>query len=452
MANPGIGTTQGPGRATTAKKARNDVGADFASTAAVPDVPLTKEEGRRRRWRRLRVPLIAIVLAIVGGATVMRMAPAAPTVDGSPLWFDTVAKGELVREVRGTGTLVPVDTAWIPATTDGRVAKILLRPGAQVQPNDVILELQNPALGQEVVDTRLQLEAAEARLRKADADATTTLLAQEALLAATEAKYEEARADAEADAALLGDGLVSDLQHRRSSALAKSLALQVAAERKRLDVGNGMRPSQVAEQQAEVARMKALLALKTEQLQQLAVRAGMAGVLQAVPVEVGSQVTAGTNVARVADPAQLKAQVRVPETQARDVQIGQVARVDTRNGEAQGRVSRVDPAAVSGTVMVDITFTQALPDGARPDLSVDGIVEIERLVNVLYMARPSSGQENGTVSVFSVDGDGIASRRQVKLGKGSVRHIQVVEGLRQGERVILSDMSAWDQVDRLQIK
>ena len=230
------------------------------------------------------------------------------------------------------------------------------------------------------------------------------------------------------------------------------MPLQVAAERKRLDVGNGMRPSQVAEQQAEVERMRALLALKTEQLQQLAVRAGMAGVLQAVPVEVGSQVTAGTNVARVADPAQLKAQVRVPETQARDVQIGQVARIDTRNGVAEGRVSRVDPAAVSGTVLVDITFTSALPDGARPDLSVDGIVEIERLVNVLYMARPSSGQEGGTVSVFSVDGEGMAHRRQVRLGKGSVRHIQVVEGLRQGERVILSDMSAWDQVDRLQIK
>ena len=399
----------------------------------------------------MRVPLAALILAIVGGATVMRMAPAAPAVDGSPLWFDTVARGELVREVRGTGTLVPVDTAWIPASTDGRVARILLRPGAQVQPDDIVLELQNPALAQEVVDTRLQLAGAEARLRKAGADATTALLSQEALVAATEAKYEEAKADAEADAALLGDGLVSELQHRRSSALAKSLEKQVAAERKRLDVGNGMRPSQVAEQEAEVSRMRALLALKTEQLQQLAVRAGMAGVLQAVPVEVGSQVTAGTNVARVADPAQLKAQVRVPETQARDVQIGQVARVDTRNGVAEGRVSRVDPAAVSGTVLVDITFTSA-PPGARPDLSVDGIVEIERLVNVLYMARPSSGQEGGTVSVFSVDGEGMAHRRQVRLGKGSVRHIQVVEGLRQGERVILSDMSAWDQVDRLQIK
>lgn len=418
----------------------------------MPDLAVSPEERRRRRLLRLRVPALVVLLVLVGGVGVMRMAPAAPTVDGAPLWFDTVQRGELVREVRGTGTLVPVDTAWIPATTDGRVARILLRPGAQVEPDAVILELQNPALEQEVVDTRLQLDAAEARLRKADADATTALLAQEALLAQTEASYAEAKADADADAALLGDGLVSELQQRRTASKAKSLATQVAAERKRLDVGQRMRPSQIAEQQAEVSRMRALLALKQEQLDLLRVRAGMRGVLQAVPVEVGSQVAAGTNVARVADPAQLKAQVRVPETQARDVQVGQVARVDTRNGVAEGRVSRVDPAAVSGTVLIDITFTGSLPRGARPDLSVDGIVEIERLANVLYMARPSNGQEHGTISVFRTGPDGMAERRQVKLGKGSVRHIQVIDGLREGERVVLSDMSAWDQVDRLQIR
>jgi HlyD family secretion protein len=418
----------------------------------VPDVALSPADRRRRRLQRLRVPAVVAVIVLAGSVGVMRMAPAAPSVDGSPLWFDTVQRGELVREVRGTGTLVPVDTAWIPASTDGRVARILLRPGAQVEPDGVILELQNAALQQEVVDTRLQLAGAEARLKRADADATTALLAQEALVASTEAQYEEARADAEADSALLTDGLVSELQHRRSSSKAKSLQTQVAAERKRLDVGERMRPSQLAEQQAEVERMRALLALKQEQLGQLHVRAGMRGVLQAVPVEVGSQVAAGTNVARVADPAQLKAQVRVPETQARDVQIGQVARVDTRNGVAEGRVSRVDPAAVSGTVLVDITFVGELPRGARPDLSVDGIIEIERLANVLYMARPSNGQEGGTISVFRTLPDGMAERRQVRLGKGSVRHIQVLEGLREGERVVLSDMSAWDQVDRLQIK
>lgn len=398
------------------------------------------------------MPALVSILMLVGGVAVMRMAPAAPSVDAGPLWFDNVQRGELVREVRGTGTLVPVDTAWIAASTDGRVARIVLRPGAQVEPDDVILQLDNPRLEQEVVDTRLQLAAAQARLRRADADATTSLLAQEALLAQTEASFEEAKADAEADEVLLKDGLVSELQHRRSSSKTRALQTQVAAERKRLDVGTRMRPSQLAEQQAEADRMRALLSLKQAQLGQLHVRAGMRGVLQAVPVEVGSQVTAGTNVARVADPAQLKAQVRVPETQARDVQIGQVARVDTRNGFAEGHVSRVDPAAVSGTVLVDISFSGDLPRGVRPDLSVDGIVEIERLADVLYVARPSNGQEGGTISVFQVAADGMAERRQVKLGKGSVRHIQILEGLREGDRVVLSDMSAWDQVDRLQIK
>lgn len=450
-----IPQTDAPGSRTDPARRKTHegrAGPHFEQPRVVPDLALTPEQRRRRRLQRLRVPVLVAGLVLVGGVGVMRMAPAVPSVDGGPLWFDTVQRGELVREVRGTGTLVPVDTAWIPATTDGRVARILLRPGARVEPDAVILELQNAALEQEVVDTRLQLEAAQARLRRADADATTALLAQEAQVAQSEADYEDAKADAEADAALLGDGLVSELQHRRSSARARAMQTQVAAERKRLDVGQRMRPQQIGEQQAEVSRMQALLALKQEQLGQLRVRAGMRGVLQAVPVEVGSQVTAGTNVARVADPALLKAQVRVPETQARDVQIGQVARVDTRNGIAQGQVSRVDPAAVSGTVLVDITFVDELPRGARPDLSVDGIIEIERLANALYMARPSNGQEGSTISVFRTLPDGIAERRQVRLGKGSVRHIQILDGLDEGERVILSDMSAWDQVDRLQVK
>jgi HlyD family secretion protein len=418
----------------------------------MPDVTLSPAKRRRRRWQRWRVPALIGALVIGGTLGVMRLAPASPSVDGSPLWFDTVQRGELVREVRGTGSLVPVDTAWIPAATDGRVGRILLRPGASVESDDVILELQNSALQQEVIDTGLQLAAAEARLTRAGADATTTLLAQEALVARTEAEYEEARADADADAALRVDGLVSDLQHRRSSARARSLQAQVAAERKRLDVGERMRPSQLAEQQAEVSRMRALLALKQEQLGLLHVRAGMRGVLQAVPVEVGSQVTAGTNVARVADPSQLKAQVRVPETQARDVQVGQVARVDTRAGVTEGRVSRVDPAAVSGTVLVDITIVGEMPRGARPDLSVDGVIEIERLVDVLYMSRPSQGPEGGTISVFRTSPGGMADRQTVRLGKGSVRHIQVVDGLREGDRVVLSDMSDWDQVDRIRIR
>lgn len=404
---------------------------------------------RRRRWQRRRLPLIVAIVLVSAGVGVSQLAPAVPSVEGGSLWMDTVQRGELVREVRGTGTLVPVDIAWIPAGADGQVRQVLLRPGAEVTPDTVLVELYNPTLEQQVIDTRLQLDAAVARLRRAEADATLALLAQESQVAQAEATLEESRSDAEADRLLLDDGLVSELQHRRSAARAKASQAQLDAERKRLTVSTEVRPAQLAEQEAEVQRLRTLVTLRQDQLDGLRVRARMHGVLQAVPVEVGSQVTAGTNVARVANPSDLKAQVRVPETQARDVQIGQVARVDTRNGVVTGQVTRVDPAAVSGTVMVDVTLTGELPRGARPDLSVDGIIEIERMADTLYVGRPATGQELGTISLFRIGPDALATRVPVKLGKGSVRAIEVVEGLEEGDRVILSDMSAWDQVDRL---
>lgn len=418
----------------------------------MPDVALSPEARRRRRWQKLRLPLIVGLVLVSAGVGVSQLAPAAPSVDGGGLWIDTVRRGELVREVRGTGTLVPVDIAWIPASTDGQVVRVLLRPGADVTPDSVLVELHNPALEQQVMEARLQLEGAEARLRKADSDATLALLQQEAQVAQYEAALEEARSEAEADDQLRADGLVSELQRRRSASRARAAQTQVDTERKRFDLSTRMRPAQLAEQEAEVQRLRTVVALRMEQLANLRVRAGMHGVLQAVPVEVGSQVSAGTNVARVANPTDLKAQVRVPETQARDVQIGQVARVDTRNGVVTGQVTRVDPAAVSGTVLVDITLTDTLPRGARPDLSVDGIVEIERITDTLYMGRPAAGQELGTLSLFRIGGDGMAARTPVKLGKGSVRAIEVLDGLQEGDRVVLSDMSAWDQVDRLRCR
>lgn len=418
----------------------------------MPDVALSPEARRRRKWQRLRLPLIVGLVVVTAGVGVSQLAPAVPSVEGGGLWIDTVQRGELVREVRGTGTLVPVDIAWIPAGADGQVQRVLLRPGAEVTPDTVLVELYNPALEQQVMDTRLQLDAAIARLRRAEADATLALLAQESLVAQAEATLEESRSDAEADQMLLKDGLVSELQHRRSSARARASQAQLDAERKRLSVSTQVRPAQLAEQEAEVQRLRTLVTLRQDLLDGLRVRARMHGVLQAVPVEVGSQVTAGTNVARVANPDDLKAQVRVPETQARDVQIGQLARVDTRNGIVTGQVIRVDPAAVSGTVLVDITLTGELPRGARPDLSVDGIIEIERLGDTLYVGRPAAGQELGTLSLFRIDGDGMATRVPVRLGKGSVRAIEVVDGLTEGDRVILSDMSAWDQVDRLRCR
>jgi HlyD family secretion protein len=398
------------------------------------------------------MPIILGALVIAAGIGVSRLAPAAPSVEGSGLWIDVVRRGELVREVRGTGTLVPVDIAWIPATTDGQVQRVLLRPGAVVEPQSVLIELRNPALEQQVLEARLQLEAAAARLRRADADATLALLQQEAALAQAEAALEEAQSDAEADDRLLVDGLVSELQQRRTAARAKAARTQLDTERKRFDLSTRMRPAQLAEQEADVQRLRTVVALREDQLGSLRVRAGMHGVLQAVPVEAGSQVAAGTNVARVANPSDLKAQVRVPETQARDVQIGQVARVDTRNGVVTGQVSRVDPAAVSGTVMVDITLTEPLPRGARPDLSVDGIIEIERITDALYTGRPAAGQELGTLSLFRIGSDAMAERTPVRLGRGSVRAIEIVEGLQEGDRVVLSDMSAWDQVDRVRIR
>lgn len=398
------------------------------------------------------MPLLSAIVVVSAGVGVSQLAPAAPSVEGSGLWIDTVQRGELVREVRGTGTLVPVDIAWIPAAADGQVQRVLLRPGAEVSPDTILLELYNPTLEQQVVDTKLQLEAAIARLRKADADATLSLLAQEAQVAQAEASLEEAMSEAQADEMLMRDGLVSDLQHRRSAARAKAAQTQVQTERRRMTVSTEVRPAQLAEPAAEVQRMRTLVQLRQDQLDRLVVRAGMHGVLQAVPVEVGSQVSAGANVARVANPSDLKAQVRVPETQARDVQIGQVARVDTRNGIVTGQVTRVDPAAVSGTVLVDITLTGALPRGARPDLSVDGIIEIERIADTLFVGRPAAGQEQATLSLFRIDSEGQATRVPVRLGKGSVRAIEVVDGLAEGDRVILSDMSTWDQVDRLRVR
>ncbi len=400
----------------------------------------------------MRLPLIAGLVVVAVGVGASQLAPAMPSVEGGGLWIDTVRRGELVREVRGTGTLVPVDIAWIPAAADGQVQRVLLRPGATVTPDTVLLVLHNPSLEQQVTDTRLLLEAAEARLRKAEADATLALLSQEAAVAQAEASLEEARSESEADQLLLEDGLVSELQHRKSSSKAKAAQTQLAAERKRLELSARMRPAQLGEQEAEVQRLRTLLHLRQDQLDRLNVRAGMDGVLQAVPVEVGSQVAAGTNVARVANPDDLKAQVRVPETQARDVQIGQAARVDTRNGVVAGQVTRVDPAAVSGTVLVDITLTEALPRGARPDLSVDGIIEIERVGDTLYVGRPAAGQEQGTLSLFRLEADGTATRVPVTLGKASVRAIEIVDGLREGDQVILSDMSAWDQYDTLRVR
>jgi len=393
--------------------------------------------------------LLVIILITVG---VSRLRPAAPTVDRATVWIDTVKRGSMVRQVRGSGTLVPELIRWIPATSNGKVERILLRPGAQVKPDTVILELSNPTLEQATLEARLNLEGAQAQFDNRTAELESQVLNQRSLVAQTEAAYRQAQLQYEADAQLQKDGLVSDIQLKRSRSQAEELKNRVEIENRRLQILQDGVQSQLAPQKSEVDRRKTMLELQRKLVEELRVRAGITGVLQLVPVEVGQQVGPGTNLARVADPTLLKAEIRIAETQARDIQIGQKASVDTRNGLIEGRVARVDPAAQQGTVGVDVTFdTREYPRGARPDLNVDGTIELERLENVIYVGRPAFGQEHSAVTLFRLTADGEAVRVNVKLGRSSVQTIEIVEGLQPGDQVILSDMSQWDAFDRVRL-
>lgn len=395
--------------------------------------------------------LTVILLITVG---VSRLRPAAPTVEWGTLWPDTVKRGPMIRQVRGTGTLIPEDTRWIPATTAGRVEKILLRSGAPVKPESIIMELSNPELEQSTTEARLQWESAQAQLLNRRAELESALLSQSASSAQVEAQYRQAELQAQANTSLLKDGLIDNLTARISRSAADDLANRYQIEQKRLVMAEKTLKSQLAVQEATVSSFRAAYDLKLIQMDKLRVRAGIPGVLQTIgtatqPVEVGAQIQAGTNVARVADPMRLKAELRIPETQARDVEMNQLAEVDTRNGFVKGRVSRIDAAPVNGTLAVDVRLEGELPRGARPDLTVDGTIELERLNDVINMGRPAFGQENSTISVFKVMPDGEGIRTQVQLGKSSVNTIEVLKGLNPGDQVILSDMSSWDAHDRV---
>lgn len=413
---------------------------------------------RKKKLKRYAYGVAGVTAILLVTVFVSQLKPAAPSVDKNTLWPDVVKRGPLVRQVRGTGTLVPEDTRWIPATTAGRVERILLRSGAEVAPSSIIVELSNPELEQSVIDARLQLEAAQAQLTNRRAELDSALLTQRATAANIESEWRQAQLRAEADAALLKEGLVDALNAKINKARADDLANRTEIERKRLEVAETTLKSQLAVQEAEVSRLRTTYQLRREQLDKLSVRAGLQGILQVVPVEVGQQVAAGTNIARVADPTRLKAELRIPETQAKDIEIGQNAAVDTRNGIVEGTVARIDAAAVGGTVTVDVTLTGELPRGARPDLTVDGTVELERLDNVLYVGRPAFAQENSTISLFKVaEGcqvpqmDCDAARVQVKFGRSSVNTIEILEGLGPGDQVVLSDMSPWDAHDRVRL-
>lgn len=399
--------------------------------------------------------LIGVGLGLALAATtyaLSRLQPAAPSVDRSTVWPDTVKRGEMLRNVRGLGTLVPEEIRWIPATTQGRVERIILRPGALVKADSVILELTNPELEQEAVDAELQLKVAQADYENLRVQLESQLLTIKSDVARAQADFTQNTLQAKADEALFKDDLISRHVRDLSANRAAESTTRYELEKQRLANFADSMKAQLAARQAQVDQRKAYYQLKQSQLDKLRVRAGFAGVLQALPVEVGQQVAPGTNLARVSDPTRLKAEVRIAETQARDIVIGQIATVDTRNGVIRGRVSRIDPAATQGTVLVDITLEGALPQGARPDLSVDGTIELERLTDVLYVGRPVQGQPNSTIGLFKMEADGVhASRVQVKLGRTSVNTVEIVEGLREGETVILSDMSQYDNVNRIRL-
>jgi HlyD family secretion protein len=395
----------------------------------------------------LAVGLVSVVLA--------RLKPAAPTVERATVWVDTVKRGAMLRQVRGLGTLVPVDEArrWIPAATQGRVERIVLRPGATVTPDTVVLELDDPTARQLLDEALQQFAGAEADLASLEARLQTEQLNQRSTAATVEADYQQARLEKEVNEDLAKDGLVSSLVLKQSTVRAESLATRNSLEQDRVKVTEANIRAQLKAQQARIDQLRSLVALRQDNVDRLRVRAGMDGVLEQMPVDVGQQVAPGTNLARVADPTRLKAELRIAETQARDLTIGQVAQVDTRNGIIPGKVIRIDPAAQNGTVTVDVELEGALPRGARPDLSVDGTVELERLDNVLYVGRPAFGQEQSTVGLFKLDPTtGEAGRTQVQLGRSSVNTIEVMNGLAEGDSVVLSDMSAWDQFDRIRLR
>ena len=407
---------------------------------------------RQKRIRRAlygAAALVAISLITVG---LSRLKPAAPSVERATVWIDTVKRGPMLRQVRGLGTLVPEDLRWIPATTQGRVERILLRPGTSVKTDSIILELTNPQLDQELEDATLKLQSAEAGLANLKVTVQNELLQQRATTASIEADYNKAQMQVEINTALAKDRLISDLTLKQSKVDEQQLAIRYKIAQEQLDSRADSIRAQLAVQQSAVDQARAMLQLKRRQRDDLNVRAGLAGMLQLVPVDVGQQVAPGANLARVANPARLKAEIKIAETQAKDVQIGQRATVDTRNGIIPGHVIRIDPSVQNGTRTVDVSLEAELPKGAVPDLSVDGTIELERLDNVLFVGRPAFGQEQSTVGLFKLQSGGEALRTSVALGKSSVNTVEIISGLSVGDQVVLSDMSQWDAFDRIRLQ
>jgi len=417
---------------------------------ARPDLLLKKKR------RMVTYVAAGLVLAVIGFVLLSRLKPAAPTVERSTIWSDTVHRGPLIRQVRSsTGSLVPREdkVRLIPAETEATVTRILVLPGAHVESNTVILEMSNPQLEQEAMNASLALKAAVSDYHNTQVKLESDLMSQKAGAATVGADFHQAQLQAETDKALFDLGVISGLAYKVSSSKADELTIREKIEKDRLSMNEKVIVSQLAVEDARVEQARALYQLKQQQLAALHVTAGISGVLIELPHQVGEHLAPGVTLAKVVQPNQLKASLKIPETQAREIELGQAATIDTHNGLISGRVQRIDPAVQNGTVTLDVELTGTLPGGARPDLSVDGTIDLERMTDVFYVGRPTTGGENSTQSLFKLDVDGKgATRIKVHLGRASANSIQVVDGLREGDTVILSDMSRWDNVDRIRLE
>jgi HlyD family secretion protein len=411
----------------------------------------------KERKRRRQIATVAVVVVVVATLTVVvyRLRPAAPTVERGTVWTDSVKRGSMLRQVRGIGSLVPSQESvlQIPAETEATIIRIRMLPGSLVKADSVLVEMSDPQVEQAAVDAHLQWKAAEAEYQSQRMKLESDLMNQKAGAATVKADYNTTQLQSQTDKALYDLGVISGLAYKASKSKADELTIRNGLEDQRLESTQKAIDAQLAQLQAKVDQMRVLAELKQKQLDALKVRAKIEGVLVELPLHVGQHVTPGTMLAKVVQPNHLMAELKVAETQARDVQIGEPASVDTHNGVIAGSVMRVDPGVQNGTVTVDVKLVGELPKGARPDLSVDGTIDLERLDNVLYVGRPAFGQENSTISLFRLDGDGRdAMRVPVKVGRASVNSIQVIEGLHEGDTVVLSDMSRWDNTDRIRLQ
>jgi len=413
-----------------------------------------KRDDLKIKKRRKQITIGVVVGLLLLGASfgVAHLKPAAPLVERSSVWLDTVKKGEMLREVRGPGTLVPKEIRWITAETAAHVERIVVKPGTPVQAETVLIELSNPEVQEQLARAQADVNAMRADNAAKKMTAENQVLDQKANFAGYEADYESARVEAEAKEDLAKRGIIPEIQYKQIQLTAQQRKVRLEIERERMAKFQQMVKSQMAADDARLEQLETTLALRQRQVDALKLKAGIAGVLQVVPVQEGQQVAAGTNLARVARPDVLRAELHIAETQAKDVTIGQSVKVDTRNGLVDGTVERIDPAVLAGTVQVDVDITGKLPPGARPDLSVEGTIQLEKLENVVYVGRPAFGQPNSDVRLFRINpGDGTADRVPVKLGRSSVNAIEIKQGLKPGDQVVLSDTTAWDAYDRIRL-